>query len=201
MPSDDITVVIPTIPPRRALLHRAIQSVTEQTYPAAALAVVTDLRKEGAPKTRQRALDMVKTPLVAFLDDDDEFMRDHLLKLLGHMRDTGADYVYSWYKVVGYGGVVFNHDPVFPRTHFTEPWDNANPRQTTITTLVRTELAQEVGFLGLPEMETGDGNVSGEDWNFTLGCMNAGGKISHLVDHTWYWHHDSQNTSGRPERW
>lgn len=198
---DDITVVIPTIPPRKALLSRAITSVTSQLYPASALAIAVDLEKQGAPKTRQRALDMVRTPLVAFLDDDDEFMPSHLLDLLTHMRETNADYVYSWYKVVGHGGIVFNYDPVFPPTHFTEPWSNEHPRQTTITTLVSTELAKDVGFTGLREMETGDGNVSGEDWNFTLGCMNLGAKISHLVKHTWYWHHDSQNTSGRPERW
>jgi hypothetical protein len=72
--------------------------------------------------------------------------------------------------------------------------------QTTVTTLVRTELAQDVGFLWPADSEI-DGQRAGEDWEFTRGCMAYGAKISHLVEHTWLWHHDSGNTSGLPDRW
>lgn len=195
----DVTVVIPTIPPRKQLLGRAVRSVLDQTRPAAAMSIATDIYRDGAAVTRQRALAAVKTPLVAFLDDDDEFMPCHLEDLVNHMADTAADYVYSWYQVINdpYGQPM-THDPVFPSTFFTEPWDDNNPRHTTITTLVRTELAQEVGFIG---DKTRDTPVSDEDWTFTLGCLAAGAKISHLVKHTWYWHHGTGNTSGRADRW
>jgi len=166
------------------------------------MSIATDIRKEGAPRTRQRGLDVVNTPLVAFLDDDDEFMPFHLKDLLTHMRETGADFVYSWYRVIDEAtGQVYAIDPVFPEKNFTDPWDNDNPIQTTIVTLVKTELAKSVGFVHGAHEPTPDQQYAGEDWQFTLGCMRAGGKISHLVKHTWLWHHGTQNTSGLPHRW
>jgi len=188
-----ITVVIPSIPPRAHLLHRAVGSVLRQMLPAAALSVVVDHQREGAPVTRQRALDAVGTEWVAFLDDDDEMQPEHLARLMACAEETGADYVYPWYTVVG------GADPM--PGHFGRPWDPADPRQTTITTLVRTELAQEVGFLRPAEGGTVGGQVWGEDYQFTLGCQRAGAQIVHLPERTWLWHHDSGNTSGRPDRW
>lgn len=194
--NSDVTVAIPTIPPRAQLLARAIRSVSVQTHAATALSVAWDVGHFGAAVTRQRALSGVTTPWVAFLDDDDKFAPEHLEKLLRHARDTDADYVYSWFWTVPDG-----HDP-FPPYHYLDPFHPEDPIQTTITVLVKTELAKEVGFVEQDD----DGKVVrgqrwGEDYEFTLGCLRAGGKITHLVDRTWYWHHDSGNTSGRPDRW
>lgn len=190
-----ITVVTPSIPPRAEQLQRALRSVALQTLPAAAVSIAVDLDREGAAVTRQRALDAVRTPWLAFLDDDDELMPHHLETLWRHAEEAGADYVFSWFKVV-VGGRVLEHDPVFPPTHFTAPWDRANPRQTTITVLVRTDLAKEAGFVRPNDGATVDGLPWGEDWTFTLRC-NELGTISHVVQHTWLWHHGG-NTSGRP---
>lgn len=192
--SDTITVVIPTIPPRKMLLHRANHSVLAQTRPADAVNICIDNHHAGAARTRQRGLEGVRTDWVAFLDDDDEFLPDHLDHLLSHALAERADYVYSWFQVIG------GRDP-FPPSHFTDPFDPKKPIQTTITTLVRTELAQSVGFLQPPEGLLVDGMTWGEDWQFTVECLRAGAKISHLVERTWLWHHDSGNTSGRPDRW
>lgn len=197
----DVTVAIPSIPPRVRLLRRAVYSVLNQTYGAMGLSIAVDHYKEGAGPTRQRALDGVTTPWVAFLDDDDEFMPEHIEKLVWHAQETGADYAYSWFKVVRPDGIIIEEDPVFPPGHYLNPWDNDNPRQTTVTTLVRTDLARQVRFAPVLEDGTIDGHRHGEDWDFTLGCVAAGAKISHLVEKTWYWHHDSKNTSGRPDRW
>lgn len=199
----DVTVAIPSIPPRAQLLRRAVESVLAQdgSY-VAGLSIAVDHRHEGAGPTRQRALDGVTTPWVAFLDDDDEFMSDHIESLMHHAYETDADYVFSWFEVIAGGGRrLGDRDPVFPTTHFTEPWDNNNPRQTTITVLVKTELAKAVGFVPAPDGKTIDGQRFGEDWQFTLGCLAAGARINHLVKRTWFWHHDSGNTSGRPDRW
>ena len=197
----DVTVAIPSIPPRAHLLRRAVDSVLNQSWHSVAgLSIAVDNRKEGAGITRQRALDGVNTDWVAFLDDDDEFMPYHIELLMQHALETDADYVFSWFKVAN-NGLILERDPVFPTTHFTEPWDNDNPRQTTITVLVKTELAKAVGFVTAPDGKLVDGQRFGEDYLFTLGCVAAGGKISHLVEHTWLWHHDSRNTSGRPDRW
>jgi len=180
-----ITVAIPTIPPRAGLLQRALASVSDQLLLPSAVAIAVDTEHDGAWRTRQRALDMVRTEWVAFLDDDDEFMPSHLRDLAQHAEETGADYVYSWFVVAS------GTDP-FPETHFTQPWDDANPRQTTMTVMVRTDIAQKVGFQDI---------FRGEDWRFTLDCLGYGAKISHLVKRTWIWHHDSRNTSGRGDRW
>lgn len=197
----NVTVVVPTIAPRVLLLQEALASIEAQSHRAVAVLVQEDTTHAGAPATRHAGLMRVETPWVAFLDDDDLFMGHHLARLVEHAEETGADYVYSWFETLPHG-----YDP-FPETHFTSPWDRAVPRQTTITTMVRTELAQTVGFLGGPDRATGDGMTAGEDWAFTLGC-NELGIISHLVDRTWYWRHwgygqpgGNGNTSGRGDRW
>lgn len=184
-----ISVAIPTIPSRALMLTRAVRSVALQSMPAAALSIAVDINREGAPPTRQRALDAVGTDWVAFLDDDDMFMVQHLEHLYRHAQDTGADFVYSWFEVPG------GTDP-FPSTHFTNPWNPDDPIETTVTTLVRTELAKEVGFRAL---DRGEANT-GEDAFFTLGCQAKGARISHLVEKTWYWMHHSGNTSGFPTK-
>lgn len=189
-----VTVVIPTIAPRASLLEEAVRSVYTQTMYGVEVLLVADYEHRGAAVTRHEGLMKVATPWVAFLDDDDLFMPHHLEHLMNHAEDTEADYVYSWFETLPNGC-----DP-FPTTHYTDPWDPQNPRQTTITTLVRTDLAKEVGFLGEDRGATGDGMRAGEDWEFTLGC-NRLGKISHLVERTWYWRHWGGNTSGMGDRW
>ena len=187
----EVTVAMPTIPTRihSGMFKRALLSVTRQTF-SASVSVAVDIQRVGAPKNRQRALEAVQTPWTAFLDDDDEFMPQHLERLLAHAQETGADYVYSWFEVIG------GTDP-FPM-NFGKPFDPENPVETTITTLVRTELAKEVGFLPTQRF---DGAQWWEDRRFTLDCIEAGAKISHLPEKTWLWHHHSNNTMGRPDRW
>ena len=173
---------IPSIPPRQGMLARAVASVLAQTVPAAALSVAVDLGRQGAAMTRQRALDAARTEWTAFLDDDDELLPQHLERLLSCAEQTGADYLYSWFDVVG------GTDP-FPQ-HFGQPFDPAHPVATTITVLVRTELAQAVGFTRSEPW--------GEDHQFTLGCVAAGGRVVHLPERTWRWHHHGGNLSGLP---
>lgn len=186
---NDVTVVIPAHPARarNGMLMRALLSVATQTHPAAAISVAMDVHREGAAKTRQRALEAARTPWVAFLDSDDMFKPQHLRRMLTHADETGADFVYSWFEVLG------GADP-FPSTHFTNDWNPDDPIETTVTTLVRTDLAKQVGFQALDRGETN----SGEDRFFTLGCMNAGAHISHLKEKTWYYAHHGMNTSGLP---
>lgn len=187
-----VTVVIPTIERRGDMLARALRSVDAQTAPPAAVIVEKDVERVGAPLTRQRGLERVTTPWVAFLDDDDEFEPFHLEALTEAAVETGADYVYSWFTVVG------GTDP-FPQ-HFGRPWDRDNPRATTIVTLVRTDLALEVGgFIVDHDLNNPTRTSADEDWIFTL-RMNEAGTIYHLPRRTWRWHHHGTNTSGLPTR-
>lgn len=201
-----IGVIIPSIPPRKALLLRALTSVARQTLPADQVSVAVDLEQLGAPATRQRALQGLASGIewVAPLDDDDEFMAWHLEALREHALETGADYVYSWFELVDPTGMSYgDHDPVFPSTHFSEPFDPDDPIETTITILIKRDLLEAVGgyvALDRPE-EYAKGASTGEDRNLTLRCIEAGATISHLVRRTWRWHHHGRNTSGRPDRW
>lgn len=181
-----ITVVIPTIPGREEDLQRALDSVSRQTLPAASVVVVKDTEGRGAAATRHEGLMAVQTPWVAFLDDDDWFAPIHLEHMLTHALETGADFVYSWFQTVPPG-----LDP-FPPTHFANDFNPADPIETTITTLVRTGIAKQVGFRALERGETN----SGEDRFFTLGCLALGARISHLKERTWYWNMHGRNTSG-----
>jgi hypothetical protein len=190
--STDVTVCIPTIPPRAKLLVRAVQSVLDQTLPASAIAVVRDDTRDGAWKTRGKALDMVRTPYVAFLDDDDELKDEHLELLMQTLIDTGADYAYSHYDTMFTRG----RDPHLG--NLGKPFDPTAPCATTMTVLVRTDLAQAVGFTPPPSVQD---VVGGEDHRFTLDCVAAGAKIVHVPARTWYWHWDRLGTRGQGRKW
>lgn len=205
-----IATITPTIPPRARMLRRALTSIQAQTLPADYVCVAVDNDREGAPPTRQRALNMVPLDAawVAPLDDDDEFLPQHLEHLLRHAEETGADYVYAWFELIGQAGQSYGTvDPIFPKGHYKNPFDPNEPIETTITVLVRAELARQVGYQAL---ERGGQDVanSGEDYNFLLNCLKLGAKVSHLVERTWLWRHHGRgapgvpgNTSGLPTRW
>lgn len=164
------------------MLARAVASVERQTVPVQHV-LARDVHRMGAAVTRAHGLALVETEWAAFLDSDDELDADHVEQLLRCAEEKGADYVYPWFRVKG------GADP-FPM-FFGKPWDNAHPHSTTITILVRTELAKAVGFPNLP----------GEDMHFTRGCVAAGARIVHHPARTWtWWHHGAGNTSGRPNR-
>jgi glycosyltransferase involved in cell wall biosynthesis len=187
-------VVTPFHEQRRAngMLERAAASVRAQTVPVEHI-LAEDIHHMGAAITRHHGLALVDTEWTAFLDSDDEMDPDHIEQLLACAAETGADYVYPWFRVKG------GTDP-FPQ-FFGQPWDDDHPHQTTITILVRTGLAQMVGFQDAPEDSMVGGQRGGEDWNFTLGCLAAGAKIVHFPKQTWTWHHHGGgNTSGRPDR-
>lgn len=204
IPTASVTVVTPAHPARvrNGLLARAIGSVWTQTVVPRGISLAIDVDREGAPATRQRALNGVPWTTeggpdwVAFLDSDDYFLPTHLEDLLRHAEETGADFVYSWFKLEVNSGQVIEKDFIFPDTHFTNPFDPNDPIETTITTLVRTNLAKSVGFKALNRGQVN----TGEDRYFTMECLAQGAVISHLVKKTWVWAHHSMNTSGLPTK-
>jgi hypothetical protein len=186
-----ITVVTPTIPPRKRMLLRATASVLNQTVPVAGMIVTSDVLGRGAAFTRNAGLRGVRTPWVAFLDDDDEMLPTHLETLLTAALDSGATYLYSY----------FTDEHSDPLGHFGKPFDPENPTQTTITTLVRREVAQRAGFRPVPPGMTVHGQKYGEDYQFTLDCLKYGAIVEHVPERTWRWHWHGGNTSGEPGRW
>lgn len=162
---------------RNGMLERAAASVRAQTVPVEHV-LARDVYQMGAAVTRNHGLMLVETEWTAFLDSDDEMDPDHIAKLLECAKQTGADYVYPWFRVAG------GSDP-FPM-FFGKPWDDARPHSTTVTIVVRTEIVRRLGFRSVPQ----------EDWDFTLRCVAEGVKIVHLPERTWTWHHHGRNSSG-----
>lgn len=192
-----VGVAVCAIPPRVSdMLPRALVSILAQTRPADAISVSIDIGHKGAAVNRNRSWRGLDTDYIAFLDDDDEFGPDHLGLCLAEAETTSADLVFPWFQVVG------GTDP-YPET-FGVPWDPAAPRQTTVTCLWRRSALESIG--GFPELSEdgltdGGGNRRGEDYEAILRLNAAGGRIVHLAERTWNWHHHSTNTSGLATRW
>jgi glycosyltransferase involved in cell wall biosynthesis len=195
-----VTVAITTMPHRKELLDRAIASVKAQTVQPEKIEIGMDSERLGSAHNRHNLLQRIETEWVAFLDDDDEFMPHHL-ETLWNGREDG-DLIYAWYEVVG------GTDPW--ETHFNRGYRPGYT--TTITVLVRTELAKQVGFLRgeateRPALEAaierrknkvGGRKSSGDDHFFSRGIHRAGGKVIHIPERTWKWYHHGKNTGGLP---
>lgn len=189
-----VGVAIPSIPPRSSMLRRALGSCTRQHRMPDALSVVMDVDGHGAAHTRNLAWRALRTDWVAFLDDDDELLPHHLDALLACACAHDADMVFPWFEVQG------GTDP-FEGT-FGQPWDRDEPRQTTITCLWRREALERIDGFPQPGDDVDHaGNRCGEDYAAVLRLNDAGGRIVHLPERTWIWHHHLANTSGLPERW
>lgn len=167
------------------LAVEAFTSVARQTMQPDTIILVNDLERAGAGRTRMKLLRMVETEWLAWCDSDDLLLPTHLEKLYNHAQETGAVFVNAWFNAP--------HDPL---GHFGKPLDPCNMHHTTITFMVKTELAQEVGF----RESLKDSPFSEEDW-FHISkigdlCCERGLVMSHLRERTWWWRQQGQNTSG-----
>lgn len=191
-----ISIIIPTVPPRAGMLADALASVEAQTLPPAAVIVQEDTDHAGAAATRQRAQDRVETEYTAPLDDDDVLYPQHLQRLAAVAGKTGADLVFSWYDMRG------GADPM-PEA-FGRDWDaylaEHGPYQFPVTFLARTDAIRAAG--GWAPMPEGQRLAAqpGEDWRLCLALVELGAKIVHLPERTWIWVHHGANASGLPNR-
>lgn len=187
---DGITALVAAHPARltNGLLAEALTSILGQTLQPDTIIVVNDHERTGAGRTRQRLLASVQTTWLAWLDSDDRWYPNHLEDLHKVATETDSVYVYSWF------------DGPDPLGHFGLPFNPCTPHHTTITALVRTELAQEVGF---PDTAV-NGKFSNEDWAFITGvsklACERGLKMTHLAKKTWFYRQEGQNSSGRPKQ-
>lgn len=188
-----ITVVIPTIPTRRqTYLHRSLDSVLQQALSPDAVIVEVDHGHRGAAETRNRGLAKVTTEWVAFLDDDDEFLPDHLARLRAHAVTTDADMVYPWFDVPE------GFDPFPDREGQPFSATVLETRNTIpVTVLAKTETIKQVG--GFQPIGPPDNPC--DDWGAWKALAAAGAKIEHLNRRTWLWHWHGGNTSGRGDAW
>lgn len=181
---------------RNGALVRALRSACAQTLQPDAIIVVNDAEKKGAGWTRRQALAQVNTTRFAWLDSDDWWYPEHLRKLNQLMDQTGAKYAFSYFD--GAGDPFSTKDS--PQGHFGKPFDIHNPHHTTITAMIDTALAQEVGYVDSDL----SGNFSNEDWPFIVRfaelCVERGYSMIHLPEKTWFWEQNGLNTGGLPTR-
>lgn len=187
------------------MLAHALTSVALQELQACAIVVEYDHLRTGAAETKNRALSRATSEFVAFLDDDDEFLPDHLRLLRQAADEEHADVVYSLPRVINReghqvarqfdwgGGYAFDADYLRRKAHI----------QTTC--LVRTSHAKAVGGFEFVTDETGSSN---DDHGFFLKLLDNGSKFHHVHLDTFVWRHhgygtatQSGNTSGQPTRW
>jgi glycosyltransferase involved in cell wall biosynthesis len=191
----DITVVIPTIPPRARKLRQAITSALGQTLPPACIVIEIDHDHEGPAVVRNRALAKVETEYVAFLDDDDQFRANHLQLLRQCAEQTSADLVYPWFDVVS-SRATPGWDPL---GRFGMPFDPLALRQNNyipVTVLARTKVVAAAGFANRSDVD-----ATCEDWGCWLAMLDAGATFVHLAERTWVWNWHEGNTSGLTDRW
>lgn len=195
----DVTVCIATIPVRPNELSRALASVASQTLKPDAIVVEYDHNRTGAGPTKNRALARVTTEWVAFLDDDDEMMPQHLERLVAAQRGTGVDVVYS----MPYIPQIADHiDPSGMRGAPFDPDELRRRSYIQTTSLIRADLFKKVGGFQVAP------GTNYDDWGGFLALLEAGAEFYHLAEHTFIWNHWGYgqpgipgNTSGVPTRW
>lgn len=191
----EVTVVIPTIPPRAAMLERALASVVAQTVPAAVL-VEPDPGRTGSAATRNRALAKVTTDWLLCLDDDDVLMPNAVQLLTEAQQKTGAD------VVSGGAWIPERPDhcepgPLVPPGWIS--WQAITERSIlTVASLVRTELARLAGFEFRDDRRTG---MHLDDFGFYGNLVGLGAKFWRIPETVFIWNHHGANTSGQPGRW
>jgi hypothetical protein len=191
----DVTVVIPHIPTRPNALARAVKSAATQTVKPRGIVIATDTYRDGSAITRNRGMYMADTNWLAFLDDDDVLLPNHLEVLLDHAEATGAGVIYSGCTVIGQDGREVPSREEWGR--FGLPFDADLLRDHSwlpVTSLVHHSLAKKALF-GAPESSIYD------DWGFYLRLLDLGATFSHVPVKTWIWNHTGKNTSGQPHRW
>jgi hypothetical protein len=215
----DVTVVIPTIPGREQLRDRAYASVEAQTLLPSAVLVHNDPDRRGAAWCRNEALKLVETEFVAWLDDDDAFLPDHIQTMVDGQNESGADLVFTYAEFMGgrdplaccQDGVLIAEPINVPfgpqqRDHLDSrpsalcPWCGAHRGGfIPVTHLVRTDAIRDAG--GFPEPNSmPEVLVSGdcEDYLGLLRLLDAGAEFHHVVGkRTWQYFMHGANTAGR----
>lgn len=190
-----VTVVIPTIPPRAAMLERAVASVMAQTV-MPWLVIESDEGRTGSAETRNRALAKVATEFAIFLDDDDQLMPWAVQVLAEAQAKTGADVVSGGAWIPERPG---HREPVDVPPPGWIPASAVTARSVLhVSSLVRTRLAQAAGYAF--ERDPGTGMML-DDYGFYRALSEAGASFWRVPETVLIWHVHGGNTSGRPGGW
>ena len=113
-----VSIIVPTYN-RPSLLERALESILTQTYQNIEIVVVNDAGQpvenviakcnrnnnisyvshstnKGLPAARNTGLRISKGDYIAYLDDDDTYLNNHIEKMVSALRESGARFAYSY---------------------------------------------------------------------------------------------------------
>jgi glycosyltransferase involved in cell wall biosynthesis len=204
VPIVPVTVVMPTIDGRDELRQRALDSVYRQTAQPAEVVIVFDVDRRGAYHARNEALESVQTTWIAWLDDDDRLLDNHLEVLLGAADASEADLVYSYAEFIGGRDPLATDDGtgrwVLPFGIPFGPAQEAHLRThgnfIPVTHLVRAEAVRAVG--GMPRPFSWEFGRE-EDYGLLIRLLDAGYRFHHVAEKTWEYHIHGGNTGGQPD--
>lgn len=176
-----VSVIIPTHN-RSQLLVRAVNSVLSQTYSNLECIVVDDASTDDTQKviqqftdpriiylrhkvnkhasgSRNTGIEKAKGDLIAFLDDDDEWLPEKLEKQVHLLENLPAKYgmVYCWMDFYRNGEIFAKRHPTYRGFIFDQVLDNQRIGNSS-TLLVRKEVIETIGGFdeSLPRGNDGD---------------------------------------------
>lgn len=201
-----MAVCVPTIPGREHLTERAFESVKKQRRLPDQVLFERDPERTGAAATRNRLLERVTTDWIAWLDDDDVLLPNHLQVLMKQASYGDADLIYPAPQMVG--GPDGTATTVNGRTRL--PWGVPfGPEQEQhlrsrgnfipITHLVRTELVRSIGGFR-PARRLPSGRTRWEDEDYLIRLLDAGARFLHVNEVTWRWYVHDAHTAGLGSR-
>ena len=187
-----VTVVIPAIPPRAAMLERAMESVRAQTV-RARVVIEADDDRTGSAATRNRAIARVETEWMLCLDDDDVLMPWAVQVLTEAQAASGADVVSggAWIpQAPGHG------EPVAPPAPgWVDPAVVTARSVLNVSSLARTKLAREAGGFTF-RRDPGTGAML-DDYGFYCALAEQGASFWRVPEVVLIWNVAGQNTSGK----
>ena len=173
----EVTFVIPVAPYHRDKLEQAVSQVESQTIPVKWITHI-DEECRGPAWARNRAVELVDTRLIAFLDADDLLDPTFTEKLLAKWRP--GTYVHSDYWLFGWG------------KRLVEVTLPPNAKHHTVNCLMSKRAFELVG--GFDEALSGL-----EDTEFWMRCMSRGICPTHVHEPLMVYTRDGQ-TSGNVRR-
>ena len=102
-------------------------------------------RNSGVAVTRNRGLDLARGTYAAFIDSDDAWYPEKLARQIQRLQDTGADFSYCSYEIVGFSGEKARPDYIVPPTVTFEELLKENVILCS-SLLIRMEALKDIRF-------------------------------------------------------
>jgi glycosyltransferase involved in cell wall biosynthesis len=166
-----ITVITPALPTRMHLLGECLRSVAAQEYQPYEHLVALDYAREGPCVIRNRLAAAARGEWLAFLDDDDLLLSNHLRELLEHSA-AEADVVYSFCRVEGR----IEMPGWIPNSTFDADRLRADNFIPVTCAVRKSSFERADGF----RKEDGQ-----EDWGLWLRLLNSGARFKCVPIVTW----------------